>query len=73
MLRDGKPVGYLTSGGFGYTLQRSIGFGHVRNAEGESDDFLMSGRYELVVAPETYPAELSLAPFYDLMGERVKA
>jgi 4-methylaminobutanoate oxidase (formaldehyde-forming) len=73
ILRDGKPVGYLTSGGFGYTLQRSIGFGYVRNAEGVSDEFLMSGSYELVVASETYPAEISLAPVYDPAGEKVKA
>jgi len=27
ILRNGQPVGYLSSGGFGYTLQRSIGDG----------------------------------------------
>jgi 4-methylaminobutanoate oxidase (formaldehyde-forming) len=73
ILRNGQPVGYLTSGGFGYTLQRSIGYGYVRNAQGVSDDFLLSGRYELLVASETYPAEIGLSPFYDPSGERVKA
>jgi 4-methylaminobutanoate oxidase (formaldehyde-forming) len=73
ILRNGQPVGYLTSGGFGYTLQRSIGYGYVRNAQGVSDDFLISGRYELLVASETYPAEIGLSPFYDPSGERVKA
>ncbi len=73
ILRNGEPVGYLTSGGYGYTLQRSIGFGYVRNAAGVSDDFLLSGRYELLVASETYPAQIGLSPFYDPQGERVKA
>jgi 4-methylaminobutanoate oxidase (formaldehyde-forming) len=73
ILRNCEPVGYLTSGGFGYTLQSSIGYGYVRNAGGVSDDFLLSGRYELLVASETYPAEISLTPFYDPTGERVKA
>jgi 4-methylaminobutanoate oxidase (formaldehyde-forming) len=73
ILRNGQPVGYLTSGGFGYTLQRSIGYGYVRNAQGVSDDFLLSGRYELLVASETYPAEIGLSPFHDPSGERVKA
>ena len=40
---------------------------------GVSDDFLLSGRYELLVASETYPAEIGLAPFYDRQGQRVKA
>ena len=73
ILRNGAPVGYLTSGGFGYTLGRSIGYGYVRNADGVSDDFLLSGRYELLVASETYPAEIGLSPFHDPAGERVKA
>ncbi len=34
ILRDGEPVGYLTSGGYGYTVGRSIGYGYVRNADG---------------------------------------
>ena len=73
ILRNGEPVGYLTSGGFGYTLERSIGYGYVRSPTGVSDDFLLSGRYELLVASETYPAEIGLGPFYDPAGERVKS
>ena len=73
ILRDGVPVGYLTSGGYGYTLGRSIGYGYVRNPQGVSDDFLLSGRYEIVVASEAFPAEIGLAPFYDPTNARVKA
>jgi 4-methylaminobutanoate oxidase (formaldehyde-forming) len=73
ILRNGEPVGYLTSGGYGYTLQRSIGYGYVRNPEGVSDEFLRSGRYELVVASETFPAEIGLEPFHDPSNARVKA
>jgi sarcosine dehydrogenase len=73
ILRNGQPVGYLTSGGFGYTLQRSIGYGYVRHAEGVSNDFLLSGRYEIVVASEVFPAEIGLSPFYDPSGGRVRA
>ena len=72
ILRDGEPVGYLTSGGYGYTVGKNIGYGYVRNAEGVSDDFLTSGRYELVVAMETVPATLHLGPLYDAGAERVK-
>ncbi len=60
ILRDGEPVGYLTSGGYGYTLNKAIGYGYVRNADGVDDAYLTGGRYELVVAMERVPAELHL-------------
>jgi 4-methylaminobutanoate oxidase (formaldehyde-forming) len=72
ILRDGEPVGYLTSGGYGYTVGRNIGFGYVRNADGVSDGFLASGDYELVVAMERTPARIHLEPLYDPAGARVK-
>ena len=72
ILRDGQPVGYLTSGGYGYTVEKNIGYGYVRNADGVSDEFLASGRYELVVAMETVPATLHMEPLYDARAERVK-
>ena len=40
ILRNGTPVGYLTSGGWGYTVGKNIGFGYVRNGEGVTDAFL---------------------------------
>ena len=38
ILRNGAPVGYLTSGGWGYTVGRNIGFGYVRHSDGVTDD-----------------------------------
>ncbi len=73
ILRNGSPVGYLTSGGFGYTVGLPIGYGYVRNADGVSDAFLAEGSYELVVASEAVSAELHMAPLHDPKGERVKA
>ena len=36
ILRNGEPVGYLTSGGYGYTVDSPIGLGYVRNADGSA-------------------------------------
>jgi 4-methylaminobutanoate oxidase (formaldehyde-forming) len=72
ILRDGQPVGYLTSGGYGYTIGKSVGYGYVRHEAGVTEDFLHSGRYELVVANEVYPAKIGLRPFYDPENARVK-
>ena len=73
ILRDGLPVGYLTSGGYGYTTARNIGYGYVREPDGVSDEFLASGNYELVVAMKTTPATLHLQPLYDPSGEKIKS
>jgi len=71
--RDGVRVGWLTSGGYGYTIRRSIGYGYVRRAEGVTADFVTSGKYELEVATQRVPAEVSLAPFYDPEMSKVKS
>ncbi|RWK65044.1 FAD-dependent oxidoreductase [Mesorhizobium sp.] len=73
ILRNNEPVGYLTSGGYGYTVGKNIGYGYVRNADGVSDDFLTSGDYELVVAMERTPAKIHLEPLYDPAGARIRA
>ncbi|MBY5439573.1 FAD-dependent oxidoreductase [Rhizobium leguminosarum] len=71
--RDGKRVGWLSSGGFGYTLGKPIGYGYVRNPEGVTEDFVLSGTYELDVARERIPCKVSLSPLYDPDMARVKA
>ena len=73
ILRNGETVGYLTSGGFGYTVDRPIGFGYVRNANGIDDAFLTGGDYELIVANERFAAQLHAEPVYDSGNHRVKA
>ena len=71
--RDGKRVGWLSSGGFGYTLGKPIGYGYVRNPDGVTEDFVLSGTYELDIARERIPCKVSLAPLYDPDMARVKA
>lgn len=73
ILRNGEPVGYLTSGGFGYTLGKGIGYGYVRNPDGVGDDWLADGSYELVIAMERSPAQIALGPLYDPQNLRVKS
>jgi 4-methylaminobutanoate oxidase (formaldehyde-forming) len=73
IFRDGRQVGWLTSGGYGYTVGKSIGYGYVRNPNGVSTDYLTSGSYELEAATERVPAKLHLAPLHDPGMARVKA
>jgi 4-methylaminobutanoate oxidase (formaldehyde-forming) len=72
--RDGKRVGWLTSGGYGYTVGRSIGYGYVRDPENGVDrDKVLLGRYELEVATRRVPAEVFLDPLYDPTMSRIKS
>ncbi len=72
--RNGKRVGWLASGGYGYTLGRSIGYGYIRDPEhGVDRDKVLSGSYELEVATERVPAEVFLDAPYDPAGSRIKA
>ena len=71
--RNGERVGWLTSGGFGYTQNRSIGYGYVRNHDGVTAEYVTPGDYELEVATERVRAAVSLRPLYDPTGARIKA
>ena len=73
ILRDGKFAGYLTSGGYGYTVGKPIGYGYLRNADGVSEDWARVGSYELVVAQERVKATLHLEAMVDPGNVRVKA
>ena len=70
--RDGERVGWLSSGGYGYTLGRSIGYGYVRDPAGVDRSHVLAGRYELEVAGERVPAEVFLDPPYDPKSVRVR-
>ena len=70
--RDRARVGWLTSAGWGYTVEKNIGYGYVRNAEGVDDDHLFGGRYELEVAGERVPCEIHGQALYDPAMERPK-
>jgi sarcosine dehydrogenase len=73
ILRNGVPVGYLTSGGYGYSIGKSLGYGYIRNAQGVSDDYLGTGAYALVVASQTYPAQIALGPLFDPNNTRIRS
>jgi sarcosine dehydrogenase len=72
ILRNGRQVGYLTSGGYGYTVGKPIGLGYVRNGSGVNDVYMLDGDYELVVAKDVVKARVHLEPLYDPRNARVK-
>ncbi|MBL6699790.1 MAG: FAD-dependent oxidoreductase [Luminiphilus sp.] len=63
--RDGELVGHITSGAYGHTLGGAVGLGYVSLEPGASDEAALSGQFEVEVACERVPAEVSLRPLYD--------
>lgn len=70
--RNDERVGWLTSGGFGHTLGKPIGYGYVRNPEGVDTSFIEDGEYELEVATQRVKAHVHMTPLYDPQMERIK-
>ena len=73
IVRDGVMVGSIRSGAFGFRVGQSLGRGYVQCADGVTAEWLASGRWEVEVACERYPAKVQLQPWYDPQNLRIKA
>ena len=73
ILRDSVLVGRITSGAYGHTFGRAIGLGYVEHADGVTDAFIESGRWELEIACERHLARAQLTPPYDPKSLRVRS
>src|SRR5258706_6512141 len=60
ILRDGPPVGELTSVGYSAALQCKVGMGLVHGAQPESAQQLLASRYEIEVSGTRVPAQAAL-------------
>ncbi|QEX19104.1 FAD-dependent oxidoreductase [Hypericibacter terrae] len=70
--RDGERVGWLASGGFGFTLDRAIGLGYVNTQGISSAAQLAEGRYELEVRTHRVAAKPHLKSPYDPDNIRIR-
>ena len=75
LLRDSKPVGFVSSAAFGHTLGRPVLMGYVERTDGEPIDrqWLQGGRYQVAVGGELCEATLSLKAPYDPDGARIRS
>ncbi len=71
ILRDGKIVGYLSSGSYGHTLGGAVGLGYVP-CEGEKATEVLASSYEIDVKGTRVKATASLKPMYDPTGARTR-
>ncbi len=71
--RDGASVGYTTSGSYGHTVGGGVGLGYVKNATGVTPDWVLSGKYELLVDGRFIRAKPHLQTPYDPRRMRILA
>jgi dimethylglycine dehydrogenase len=68
ILKAGKPVGYVTSGGFGHWVGKSIAMGYVPSAlAGDGETFAID------IFGEERQATVRAAPLHDPEGSRLRA
>jgi glycine cleavage system aminomethyltransferase T/glycine/D-amino acid oxidase-like deaminating enzyme len=74
ILRDGVPVGQVTSAAWAETLGASVGLGYIRHPADEvvTADFVRSGSYQVNVGGTVCPATAGLRPPFDPAGHRVR-
>ncbi|HTN49774.1 MAG TPA: FAD-dependent oxidoreductase [Burkholderiaceae bacterium] len=74
ILRDDRPVGFVTSAAFGHTIGRPVALGIVSNGDQPADAaWIDAGRYAIDLAGERYAATASLKAPYDPTSSRTKA
>jgi 4-methylaminobutanoate oxidase (formaldehyde-forming) len=75
LLRDGAPVGFVSSAAFGHTVGATVLMGYVERGDDATVDghWLAEGRYEVVIGGTAYEARLSLVAPYDPRGERIRS
>ena len=73
LLRDGEPVGQVTSAGWGHALGRSVGLAWASDrATGRvTPDWLRAGRYEVDLAGQLVTVSVSLRPPFDPEGVKL--
>lgn len=71
--RDGRPVGYTTSGSYAHSLGAAIAMGYVNHSEGVNADFIKTGHYEISINGTRYAATPHLRPPYDPERTRILA
>lgn len=74
IFRDGVGVGYTTSGAYGHTLQAGVALGYVKNPGAHvTPDWILEGRFELLVDGRRLPATPHLRTPYDPRRTRILA
>jgi 4-methylaminobutanoate oxidase (formaldehyde-forming) len=69
--RNGKPVGYIRAGSYGFTLGGAVGLAMIEAGEAIDANYL-NANWEVEIANKNVPALVSLKPLYDPEMKKIK-
>jgi len=72
ILRDGEPVGEVTSAAYGHTVGGIVALGYAATGGARVNDGWLAARFEIDIAGERVPVRASLKAPYDPAGARLK-
>ena len=70
--RNGQAVGYVRAGSYGHTLGGAVGLFMIEAGEAINKAYINDATWEVEIANQLYPAQVSLAPLYDPQMKRIK-
>ncbi len=70
--RDGKNMGYVRSGSYCYTLGGAVGLFMLEPEVVIDDTFISQGKWEIKIAGNVYPAQVSIKSLFDPENKKIK-
>ncbi|MGI9436861.1 MAG: glycine cleavage T C-terminal barrel domain-containing protein, partial [Geminicoccaceae bacterium] len=67
--KDGAIVGHVTSGDWGFRLEKMIGLATLHHADGVKKAWIDEGGFQVQIAGDLFDIETRLKPFYDPSGD----
>lgn len=67
--KNGKIVGHVTSGDWGFRLAAMVGLASLHHKQGVSRTWIDEGGLDVQIAGRMYPLRVQLGPFYDPKGK----
>lgn len=67
--KNNEIVGHVTSGDWGFRLEKMVGLASIHNSDGVSKAWIDEGEFKVQIAGKMYAIQAQLAPFYDSKGE----
>ncbi len=70
--RNGELVSEVTHGAYAHMLKCAMGMGYLENPEGITNEWILSGKYEIDVEGELFSAKAYLKAPYDPSSKQVR-
>ena len=67
-MKDGKSIGYITSGGYAHYVKKSIAYSYLDKKIFETNE-----KFEVEINGDFYKCSIIKQPLYDPKGEKMRS